>query len=182
MYQKECAVISCDNMNKVNVSSFAVSRYHQIGKFFPVDDRLQYQDHNFSYRNSKIISSGYMILTRKHSGLGDLTRHSQSLSPQRGCHSKPPRHRSYSPPRNSGLVKRDKHHLVHQVWPWTGPLFVFNRASKFHSSTCLSHASDLKAIFKEVRLPQKHAVPLIVDGGPDQSPSHMTNFLLYGRL
>ena len=79
-------------------------------------------------------------------------------------------------------MKRDKHHRIHQVWPRTGPLFVFNRASKFHSPTCLSHASDLTAIFKEVKLAQKPVVSLIVDGGPDQSPSHTTNFLLYGRL
>ena len=104
------------------------------------------------------------------------------MSPQRRCHSRPPHHRSYSPPRDSSLVKLDKHHCIHQVWPQTGPLFVFNWASKFHSPTFLSHASDLTAIFKEVRLAQKPVVSLIVDGGPDQSPSHTTNFLLYGRL
>ena len=38
MFESDCAVLSCDDMNKVNVGSLAVSRYHQIGKFFPVDD------------------------------------------------------------------------------------------------------------------------------------------------
>ena len=37
-YKEECAVIFCDDMNKVNVGSLAFSWYHQIGKFFPVDD------------------------------------------------------------------------------------------------------------------------------------------------
>ena len=92
----------------------------------------------FSESEVQIIPSGYMILTRKHSGPGDLTSRSRSLSPQRGGHSSPPCHRSSSPPQDCSIVKCDKHHRIHQVWPRTGPLFVFNRASKFHSSTCLS--------------------------------------------
>ena len=63
-------------MNKVYVGSLDVSWYHQIGKFFLVDDHPQYQDHDSLYQNDKIIPSGYMILTRKHTGPGDLTRHS----------------------------------------------------------------------------------------------------------
>ena len=73
MYKEEWAVIFCDDMNKVNVGSLVVSWYHEIGKFCQVDDCPQHQDHNFSYQNSKIISSGYMILTRKCSGTGNLT-------------------------------------------------------------------------------------------------------------
>ena len=76
MYEKECDVIFCNDMNKVSVGSLAISQYHHIGKFFPAEDCTQYQDHNFPYRNSKIILSGYMILTRKCSGPGDLTRRS----------------------------------------------------------------------------------------------------------
>ena len=29
-----CAAISCDNMNKVHIGTLAVSRYHQLRRFF----------------------------------------------------------------------------------------------------------------------------------------------------
>ncbi len=34
MFQSECAVFSCDDMNKIKVGPLAVSRYHQISKIF----------------------------------------------------------------------------------------------------------------------------------------------------
>ena len=39
MFQDECAFFSCDNMNKLKVGPLAVSRYHQISRIFPVDDK-----------------------------------------------------------------------------------------------------------------------------------------------
>ena len=51
----ECAVMSCDDMNKINVGTLAVARYHQLGQFFPVNDVPRYADHDFPFRNSKII-------------------------------------------------------------------------------------------------------------------------------
>ena len=58
-YSDECCILSCDDMNKVNVGTLAVSRYHQIGKFFSISDTPSYGDHDFPYRKSKIIPSGY---------------------------------------------------------------------------------------------------------------------------
>ena len=52
----------------------------------------------------------------------------------------------------------------------------------FHSSTGVSHASDLTQIFDEVPLAQKPVISLLVDGGPDLNPAHTVNFLTYGRL
>ena len=34
MFEKECALFSCDDMNKIKVGALAVSRYHQIQRFF----------------------------------------------------------------------------------------------------------------------------------------------------
>ena len=124
-----------------------------------------------------------MMLTRKPSSADDLQRRSRSLSPPpRQRNSEATRCRSLSQQRDSSSFKRDKHHHLHHVCPRTGPLFVLNRASKFHSSTSLSHASDLTTIFEDVELAQKPVLCLIVDGGPDQNPTHLTNFLSYGRL
>ena len=64
-FEDECVSISCDDMNKVNVGTLAVSRYHQLSHFFPVSDRPCYPDHDFPSRNSKIIPCGYMLLRPK---------------------------------------------------------------------------------------------------------------------
>ena len=37
-FDSECAIFSCDDMNMVKVGALAVSRYHQIQRFFPTDD------------------------------------------------------------------------------------------------------------------------------------------------
>jgi hypothetical protein len=71
---RECAeyfrdfffVLSCDGMNKVNVGVLAVSRYHQIRTFFPLDDAPNYPDHDFPFPNSKIAVDGYMELKSCH--------------------------------------------------------------------------------------------------------------------
>ena len=59
-FSDECQQLSADDMNKLNVGTLAVSRYHQLGKFFPVDDSPNYPDHDFPYRNAKLIPSGYI--------------------------------------------------------------------------------------------------------------------------
>eukprot|EP00117_Sycon_ciliatum_P012228 scpid102493/ scgid13378/ len=53
-FEAECVQLSCDDMNKVNVGVLAVSRYHQLNHFFPVDDKPQYSDHDFPYKYSSI--------------------------------------------------------------------------------------------------------------------------------
>ena len=40
-------VFSCDDMNKIKVGPLAVSRYHQIERFFPTEDTPNYSDHDF---------------------------------------------------------------------------------------------------------------------------------------
>ena len=49
MFYEECAVLSCDDMKKIKVGPLAVSRYHQISKIFPVDNKPQYPDHDFPH-------------------------------------------------------------------------------------------------------------------------------------
>ena len=67
MFSDECQQVSCDDMNKLNVGTLAVSRYHQLSRFFPVGDATNYPNHHFPYRNSKIIPSGYMLLQEQPS-------------------------------------------------------------------------------------------------------------------
>ena len=57
MFQNECAVFLCDDMNKLKVGPLAVSRYHQISRIFPVDDKPQYLDHDFPHPGYLLIPS-----------------------------------------------------------------------------------------------------------------------------
>ncbi|CAH1785112.1 unnamed protein product, partial [Owenia fusiformis] len=61
-YQHNVHLFSCDDKNKVAVGTLAVSRYHQIKKFFLEGDEPNYQDHDFPFPNAKIIPSGYLLL------------------------------------------------------------------------------------------------------------------------
>jgi hypothetical protein len=59
----------------------------------------------------------------------------------------------------------------HQKWPRTGPSFVFNRATKFYSSSINYHLIDLKKVIDE----NKSGLTLISDGGGDWSPRSAKN-------
>ena len=54
-------------MNKIKVGALAVSRYHQIQRFFPVDDAPNVTDHDFPVLGYLLIPSGYMRLVKKPS-------------------------------------------------------------------------------------------------------------------
>ena len=54
-------------MNKVKVGALAVSRYHQIERFFPVDDSPNVPDHDFPVPGYLLIPSGYMRLLKNAS-------------------------------------------------------------------------------------------------------------------
>lgn len=169
----ESCIMSCNDMNKVNVWSLVVSQYHQISCFFPVADTSQYQDQDIPFRNSKVIPSGYMMLTRK--SLPSSSRRSKSLSPSRSKPMAQKRAKSYPPRQSMDEVRFDKLHRMHHISPKTGPLFVFNRAAKFHSSISSTHASDLTTIIDQTWGAQKPVVSLLVDGGPCQNPAHLAN-------
>ena len=174
-------------MNKVHVGTLAVSRYHQLQHFFPVDDKPQYQDHDFPFADSKIIPSGYMVL--QHHKRGNPRKRSQSLPPTpassarnhptRRCHSLSPQERRTGTIQNADI---DKLNQDHWSVPVSGPQHVFNRASKFFKATSLQHATDIACLLKEQSDCRKSIVSLLVDGGPDFSPKHLTNVLIYGRI
>ena len=62
MFSDEVCVFSCDDMNKLKVGPPAVSHYHQISRFFPVEDEPNVPDHDFPNPGYLLISSGYMQL------------------------------------------------------------------------------------------------------------------------
>lgn len=126
--------LSVDDKNKVNVRTLAVSRYHQIRRFFVVDDQPDYPDHDFA----KIIPSGYLVMEKKYTGKSRFR--SRSVSPARNNRKSIHKTRSRSLEHEQklsadGVFKKDKLGRLHINFPRTGSLHVYNRASKFHSST-----------------------------------------------
>lgn len=65
MFDKESAILSTDDMNKIKVGALAVSRYHQIDRYFPTEGSPNVPDHDFPIPGYLIIPSGYMRLLNK---------------------------------------------------------------------------------------------------------------------
>ena len=63
-FSGEAQFYSCDDMNKLRMGpATAVSRYHQIFRFFSTSDSLNVGDHDFPNAGYLIVPSGYMTLT-----------------------------------------------------------------------------------------------------------------------
>ena len=60
MFDKECAIFSADDMNKIKVGALAVSRYHQVDRYFPIEDSPNVPDHDSPIPGYLIIPSGYI--------------------------------------------------------------------------------------------------------------------------
>ncbi len=93
LYSKEVLAMSCDDKNKINIGTPAVSRYCKFQSFFDVNSLPDLPDHDFPLRNSKITPSGYLILKDKHTD-----RRSRSISPPVNRPVNQRRRRSVSPP------------------------------------------------------------------------------------
>ena len=71
LFPEEVSIFSCDSKNKVHIGGQAVSRYHQLRTFFPVDDAPNYLDHDFPTPSYLIEPDGCMLLQSKP---GDVER------------------------------------------------------------------------------------------------------------
>ncbi|KAJ8038946.1 hypothetical protein HOLleu_16515 [Holothuria leucospilota] len=62
-FWRNSVALSSDTMNKLCIGTLAVSRYHQLRRYFPVNDTPDYLDHDFPVGNGyKITPVGYMFL------------------------------------------------------------------------------------------------------------------------
>lgn len=62
LFSNEIAMLSVDDMSKIKVGAPAVSRYHQIKHFFPINDAPNFADHDFPVPGYLFNVSGYMFL------------------------------------------------------------------------------------------------------------------------
>ena len=187
------SMYSCDDKNKIMVgeNTPAIGRHLKIRAFFMQGDSPNYMDHDFPLPNSKVIPSGYMKLQHKGARiLKPISRslHRETSQPRPGSPLQSAR--SYSCPPAIGRthtieVDHDNQrtfswdHLgrLHHKWPRTGPSFVYNRATKFYSSSMEQHLSDLTDVSPQ----DGTGVIILSDGGPDWSPKFLRNNLALGN-
>ncbi|VDI57154.1 Hypothetical predicted protein [Mytilus galloprovincialis] len=151
-YSNDCVLLSCDNKNKIHIGTLAVSRYHQLRRFYPSGDRPDFPDHDFPFPGYLITPCGYMLLCSKSS--------EQNI--QNKC--------------------QDELNREHYPIYRTGPLTVVNRVSQFHKSTVESHTNDLIPILKEQFSLGKSICIIISDNGPDWTMHSLTNIYFMYRL
>lgn len=181
LFEDECVSLSCDDKCKINVGTLAVSRYFQHNKFFHLTEKPDYPDHDFPHPDSKLVPSGYMVLTNRKERSTSLPSRFTTFTP----HNK--RSRSRSPPRQHPKSKSyiDSRGRERISWPRTGYMTMQLSAAKFHSSTSQRHATHLYEILKPIvhdKVTPKTVVNIISDGGPDWNSQSVVNLINYGRL
>ena len=65
LFHKEIGILSIDNMSKIKVGAPAVSRYHQIKTFLPVNDQPNLSEYDFPVPGYLLGTSRYMFLEPK---------------------------------------------------------------------------------------------------------------------
>ena len=71
MFNSECEIFTCDDMNKIKVGTLPMSQYHQIQHFYPTDDTPNVPDYDFPVHGYLLIPSEYMRLKLKEDYVAD---------------------------------------------------------------------------------------------------------------
>ena len=154
-FPDEVTVFSADDMNKIKVGQAAVSRYHQLGRFFMADDPPNFPDHDFPHPNYLLVPSGYMTLQSHHSPGEDTEQDTEELRAfndianddtlpdvQDLPESQSQLSSSESTQSSVGETELDKLGRPHLPRPRTGPAKIVLRACKFYRSSSQVHAND----------------------------------------
>lgn len=178
-YSEEVLALSCDDKNKINIGTPAVSRYCKYQSFFDTQNLPDLPDHDFPLRNSKLTPSGYLVLTQSHKD-----RRSRSASPPVHQPGNRRRNRSVSPPvRHSPQLRKDVHGRDHVTWSRNGELYLFLHSDRFFQSTSQMHCNHLITLLPPMlNSTKKSVVTIICDGGPDWRTDSPANIINYGRV
>ena len=164
MFRTGTVSMSVDNKNKVEVGNPATSRRSKIRTFHLMNSGINYHDHDFPYRNTKLTPAGYMNLRHK-------LKRSRSFSPDR---KKTNIKRSPSLESLSKFTKDktktitvDKNNRNKILWPRSGPLNVHLYPCRSIETTNIMHVHHLlEKLTDKVKLGMINLV-CVADGGPD---------------
>lgn len=195
-FPDEVTVLSADDMNKIKVGQAAVSRYHQISRFFMADDSPNFPDHDFPHPNYLLVPSGYMFLQRHQSPENEFELDSEEvralidvatndtlaeIQDQQEPQSQPSVQSEF-PTSSSEATELDKLGRPHLPRPRTGPAKVILRSTKFSHSSSQVHANDLRLILEAEVQKGKTVAFILTDNGPDWQTSSLCNLLYFMRV
>ena len=187
---KDCAqFLSVDDMNKIHVGTPAVSRFHQLRRFFLNNEGPNYADHDFPLHGHLLIPSGYMLLEW---GKPEEQKEDEQENPIDEIYTdistndifeerdEEDENASERPEITQTEVfeeymTTDKLGRKHFIRPMAGKSIITLRASKYHLSTAASHANDLIPVIKELMQKEKTVIFIKADNGPDWNLSSLTN-------
>ena len=186
-FREECQFYSCDDMNKLRMGpSPAVSRYHQINRFFMTDDTPNLGDHDFPNPGYLIVPSGYMSLTTHDSDEIDteyVAHELNDFSDASGASGAEIETENLQPPAaNVGNMTKDKLGREHYERLHAGPARIVLRACKFKQSSGQTHANDILPVLAAQVKDGKSVAFLKVDNGSDWNLQSVVNSFYFGRL
>ena len=183
-FKDECTFYSCDDMNKIKMGPApAVSRYHQIQRFFISDDEPNLGDHDFPNPGYLIVCSGYQSLERKEipgQEFDEFVAH--DVNDFIDLESPIVDHEISATKNVAEHYFIDKLGRKHYSRFNSGPLRLMLRSVKFSPSSAQNHCNDmLPMLTAQVKDGQGIAF-LKVDNGPDWNLHSIVNELFFCRL
>ena len=184
-FGEECKFYSADDMNKIRMGpATAVSRYHQINRFFMNSDSPNLKDHDFPNPGYLLCPSGYMSLTSSE-------YHEEAIPEEyTGDHLNdfvPGVEENVMPLEENNVALRqemmtDKLGRAHYKRFTAGPSLINLRSCMFDSTTCMTHCNDLFPILNAQVNDGKTCAFIKVDNGPDWNLHSLVNAFYLHRL
>ena len=185
-FSQECCFFSCDDMNKIKMGPApAVSRYHQVNRFFATEDQPNLGDHDFPNPGYLIVCSGYQSLEQKETVEQDpfdefVEHHIHDTididEPLIADDFVPA---VKQPERSLFIDKLKRNHYPRFM---SGPLRLVLRSVKFSPSSAQNHCNDMLPLLTAQVKSGKGIAFLKVDNGPDWNLHSIVNEFLFARL
>jgi hypothetical protein len=190
-FPAEVCFLSADRKAKLKVGPPAVSRYHQIQRFFQGRDTPNYGDHDFNFPGYLLDLAGFMerdltLLQDRGISLsddegnrshGNLIRGRRPLSDSETVVKKPSRRRV------EGKYTWDRLGRKHLFLPTSGPSHLTSRSAMFSNINHQTNANDLRCLIQKIQQTQdKHVFSVMVDGGSDYQLHSLRVLLSMGRV
>ncbi|CAF1218881.1 unnamed protein product, partial [Didymodactylos carnosus] len=187
LYPQEIISLSCDNKCKIPIGSLAVSRYHQIRRFFPKEHQPNYPDHDFkdgpyitpcNYLELRHNINLKQKLLRKRSRSSDPIQQKSILRQKRSSSED----KSLFSQAKMNNIKFDQKRREHIHYSTSGNMHLRTFCTQYFQSTSSMHIYNLESIIQPLIKLGKSVAILTTDNGPDWSGKSPCNVYNYGQL
>lgn len=187
MFSSECEFYSADDMNKIKMGPApAVSRYHSMHRFFMQSDGPNLGDHDFPNPGYLIVCSGYQLQCLPEQSMEIPEEYTSIVdndwSNMESANDIPSQQAEHTHSAVDENQCRDKIGRVHMKRPTYGPALLVLRATKFGSSSAMTHANDILPVLTAQVKNGKTVAFIKVDNGPDWSIASIVNEVYFCRM